>query len=111
SVAFDREQYLINVDAIFVEVRDTDENENCMEPDQVTVRIKSGRDEEELTLIETGPNTGIFGNETGLFSGPNPTGIPGNGLLEAQNGDQIIVTYTDDDDVADTSSDTANMYA
>jgi hypothetical protein len=110
SVAFDREEYLINVDTIFVEVQDTDENENCMEPDVVTVRITSGRDQEELTLFETGPNTGIFGNE-GLFSGPNPTGTHYNGLLEAQNGDQITVTYTDDDDATDTRDDTANMLA
>jgi len=110
SVAFDREVYLINVDTIFVEVQDADENENCTEPDVVIVRITSGRDEEKLTLMETGPNTGIFRNE-GLFSGPNPTGSFGNGLLEAQNGDVITVTYTDDDDGTDTRDDTATMLA
>jgi hypothetical protein len=106
-------QYTIGVDGIFVTVEDADENTNSLTRQEIPVTVTDGAtgDSEMLVLIETGFNTGIFRNAIAFSSGLNPVGIPDNGLLETQNGHTITVRYTDDEDGADTSTDTATMFA
>ncbi len=98
---------------IYVTVNDPDENENpsAQESVNVTVSDAATGDSETLALTEMGNNTGIFHNTTALPSSENATGAPGNGTLETQAGDTIKVSYTDPDDSADKSSDTATMLA
>jgi hypothetical protein len=110
----DVNEYAIGIDGIYVTVDDTDENTDSLTRQEFSVTVIDSLtgDRETLTLFETGVNTGIFQNDTPLFSGPNPTGIRDNGLLETQAGNIIIARYTDDDsNPTDTSSDQATMVA
>ncbi len=101
--------YNIGLEGIYVTVNDSDENTNALSKQTVSVSVVnlSTGDSETLTLTETGHNTGIFRNVTALPSSESATGAPGNGTLEARSGHTIRATYTDDDDPADTSFDTA----
>ncbi len=98
---------------IYVTVKDPDENKNHSTQESVNVTVSDATtgDSETLTLTETGNSTGIFRNTTALPSSSNATGTPGNGILETQPGHTIKVSYTDPDDSADKSSDTATMLA
>ncbi|MFQ6087982.1 MAG: S8 family serine peptidase [Candidatus Methanofastidiosia archaeon] len=111
STGVDVSTYIIGVDQIYVTVTDGDENTNPASQEMIQATISDGAtgDSESLTLNETGVNTGIFRNTTGLTSSSNPVGNPSNNILETQSGNTIQVGYTDDDHPADTSSDTAIM--
>ncbi|MEO1258229.1 MAG: DNRLRE domain-containing protein [Bacteroidota bacterium] len=93
-------------DLICVQVTDIDENEDtdASESLDVTLTSSSG-DSEDLTLIETGPNTGVF-----LFCLPSnglTVGSNNDGLLYAPMGDLLTMNYQDKDISADECSATA----
>ena len=98
-----------NEENIYVTVSDADENNNVLLQETVTVDVFNTytSDSEIITLTETGNDTGVFRNTSGLLMRYHCFGVPGNSQLEVVGGENINVNYTDDDDGGDTSSDTA----
>jgi hemin uptake protein HemP len=89
-----------------VRVIDLDENTNPLVNETITVTIiGSGGDVETVTLMETGPNTGIFTG--GVPASSTVPGTGGNGTLYALQGSVPVVNYVDNDDPTDTGNDTA----
>ena len=100
-------------DKIYIEVYDCDENVNSTVKDTIEVTVTSPQgysppapDVETVVLTETGPDTGIFRNDTN----PLPViycGFPGvgdtsnNGYLFVREGYPITIQYVDDDDATD----------
>ncbi len=100
-------------DKIYIEVYDCDENVNSAVKDTIEVTVTSPQgyspptpDVETVVLTETGPDTGIFRNDTN----PLPViycGLPGvgdtsnNGYLFVREGYPITIQYVDDDDPTD----------
>ncbi|MCK4532212.1 Ig-like domain-containing protein [bacterium] len=112
SGGVDRTFYSIETDEIFVTVNDNDENIHGGSQQQVSVIVSNSStgDEEVLTLVETGNDTGIFRNTTGLPVILNSTAAKGNYELEALGTEMINVTYVDANDPGDTSNDTVRIY-
>ena len=96
---------------IYATVIDSDENNNSTLQETVVVAVTDNvtGDSEIITLNETGDDTGIFRNTSGLPMVINPVGIPGNQSLEVLGTENINVTYTDNDDGGDSSGDTAGL--
>ncbi len=94
-------------EGIYVTVIDADENNNGISRETVTVTLTDSftGDSETITLTETGNDTGIFRNTVGLGLDINFVGVPGNSQLEVAGGENIKVSYTDDDDFSDISFD------
>ncbi|RMG84852.1 MAG: hypothetical protein D6708_16530, partial [Candidatus Dadabacteria bacterium] len=100
---------------IYIEVFDCDENENSSVKDTIEVTVTSPQgyapptpDVETVVLTETGPDTGIFRNETNplpvIYCGfPGSGDTSGNGYLFVREGFPITISYTDDDDPTDTA--------
>ena len=88
---------------IFVHVDDQDQNLNPAIREIITVVVNSPAtgDEEEITLIETGVNTGEF---VGYVQSTPAAGPAYNGLLTLGQNTNIVVTYVDQFDALDTSS-------
>lgn len=82
---------------IYGTLTDPDANNNIGEAESITVVVMntSNGDTEFVTLIETGVNTGVFRNTTGLptstLSGTNPM----DGALLVTPGNSLSFTYTD----------------
>ncbi|MBI3882634.1 MAG: tandem-95 repeat protein, partial [Verrucomicrobia bacterium] len=95
---------------ICVRVTDLDQNTNSAVVETLSVVITSSSgDSENLTLTETGTNTGIF---TGCISSSVTNGAAtNNGTLLAPAGAVLIVNYTDPNDSADHTSATASISA
>ncbi|NIO00035.1 MAG: hypothetical protein GTN93_18705, partial [Anaerolineae bacterium] len=74
----------------------------------VSVSDSETGDSEELTLTETGVDTGVFRNAEGLPSTSSGAATSGNGRLRTAGGNVITAVYVDDGE-ADTTSDTATM--
>jgi YD repeat-containing protein len=110
SSGTDVTSYEIGTDDAYVTVTDSDQNRdsNLAETVSVVITCTSSGDSETITLTETGNNTGVFRNTTGINSALPPA-TQENGIIEASNGDVITATYTDDDEPSDTSDDTATM--
>jgi len=89
GVVFDQEVYACS-SVIGIKVADEDLSESV----QVVVSTPGG-DEEWVTLVETGGDTGIF--EGSLDAVPG-TASPDSGFLELNHGDEISVEYEDLDD-------------
>ena len=106
----DKTVYNVTED-IYVTVTDLDENTNPLSQQTVIVTITNSLtgDSETITLIETGNDTGVFRNTSGVPMNINPVGIPGNNELEVIGGENINVGYTDNDDGGDSSGDIANL--
>ncbi len=102
-----------NDDNAYLNVVDQDRNTDptAIECISVTITDSVTGDSEAVTLCETGPNTGVFANDT---SG-NPfsiareicTGAPvaNDGILCVTESSQLTATYTDPNDTGDTSND------
>jgi hypothetical protein len=82
-----------------IKVVDIDLNTNPTIPDTVTVIVSSGTEPygEAVVLTETGPNTSQF---TGSILTSPGAPVPGNGILEARNGEPLTATYRDENDGA-----------
>ncbi len=78
-------------------VRDTDLNTDpgTVQTVDVTITIADESDSETVTLTETGPNTCVFQGSIQLVAGVY---APGNGQLEALEGDTLLGTYIDAED-------------
>jgi hypothetical protein len=102
--------YEIGTDGVYVTVTDSDENtdSNSAQTVSVIITCATSGDSETVTLTETGNNTGVFRNTTGIPSA-NPPATQNNGIIEAAGGNIITATYTDNDYSSDTSNDTATM--
>jgi hypothetical protein len=98
---------------VFVTVTDADEDTSTSTKQTVGVTITSSQtgDSENLTLTETGNNTGIFRNTTGLAFNADEVATRNNSRLETRHGATLTATYTDDDDSTDVTTDTATIQA
>lgn len=108
KVLLDKDFYAHFGDKILVTVTDPDKNTNSskIESVQATVSVWRHADSENLTLTETGPDTGVFVNQIGLDVSPDPSNR-NDGALQAEAGQVIEVAYQDKDDPFDQSHDQA----
>jgi subtilase family serine protease len=93
-VGLDRSRYGAP-DTLRVEVSDADPNVDPALPDRVVVTVTSGADAESVTLVESGPDTGIFAGTLATASG---VPVPDDGVLTVVDGAPIVATYVDADD-------------
>lgn len=92
--------------SICVRITDVDQNQNAAVAETITATITGASGDSELvTLTETGVNTGIF--TVCIPSSSSTVGSSNNGTLYAPTGTTLSVSYTDPNDVTDTSSDSA----
>jgi hypothetical protein len=98
SVDTDVSVYFIGIDSVFVTVTDADENVSATTAETITVSVvdSSTADVENITLVETGLDTGIFRNTTGLTSIVAPITTQ-NGILETADGAIITASFQDPD--------------
>jgi hypothetical protein len=103
-------QYQIGTQQVFVKVTDLNANIDATKVDTVSVNLVDSKtgDVETVTLSETGLNTGIFRNTTGLVNGVADP-VSGNGTVETANGSNLSANYTDPSDSADTSTNFVTM--
>jgi len=76
-----------------------------------TVSSSGTSDTVTATLTETGNNTGIFRNAAGITFNVDNLANAGNDVLETLNGATLTASYTDNDDSADVTADTATLSA
>jgi len=101
--------YFIGTESIYLRVSDEDRNGQPDAADTIHADLTTdGGDNETLTLTETGSNTGIFAGSIASASGAVDIG---SGTIEATINDILTATYTDDNDTADVTSDTAHFTA
>lgn len=108
-----RTVFTIGAEQVFVTLTDTDENRNPAVAETKTISLIStitGDVEATISLVETGPNTGVFRNPAGVVT-LKGAAISGNGRIETAGGAIITANYTDPDDSADRSVATATMAA
>ena len=92
--------------SICVRITDLDQNQDSGVAETITATITgAGGDSEQVTLTETGVNTGIF--TVCIPSSSSTVGSANNGTLYAPAGTMLSVSYTDPNDPTDTSSDSA----
>ncbi len=93
-------------------VTDTDRNRDVDIVDSITITLVNERTGETitLTLLETGPNTGVFDSTTVTTSG-NPADSGSGQPLYLRPGDTLTVRYTDPGDPTDSSRVTAGITA
>ncbi|HAK61246.1 MAG TPA: hypothetical protein DCO77_12850, partial [Nitrospiraceae bacterium] len=97
SIALDRDKYNTSITAgITVKDRDLDLNSAAVDQTMVTITSDTDVSGEQVTLTETGVETGIFVGTIQLSQGPPATG--GNGLLEVAAGDIVATEYQDEND-------------
>jgi hypothetical protein len=81
-------------DKLYVTVHHSDSNNNPAVAETITVDL-TGADAESITLTETGPDTGIFRNTTGLDTQVSDGVITnGDNLWEDVDGGVVTATYT-----------------
>ena len=82
---------------IYVTLNDADANTSAASAQTLSVVVKNDTngDIEELTLTETGDNTGVFRNASALPSSTTAGGLIGDGTLRAVLGDSLSVSYAD----------------
>jgi len=95
----------------YITVYDRDENKDpaLIEKVSLTVSDPNTGDSETVILYETGPDTGIFANDSsgsrfGLPLSTTSGGSPNDGTLYVTGGYNISASYTDSDDSADTAT-------
>jgi hypothetical protein len=110
ALGSDRPSYTVG-DDVYVTVRDEDENTSAgsVQSIQATVTCPATGDFEIITLQETGNNTAIFRNTTGLPTSFQSV-VPSNGAIEALAGSPLRLTYFDDDFPYDNTGDTAVVH-
>lgn len=110
ALGSDRPSYTVG-ENVHVTARDDDENTSTGSPQaiQATVTCPATGDFEIVTLQETGNDTGIFRNSTGLPTSFQSV-VPGNGVIETLAGSTLRVTYFDDDFPYDNTGDTAVIH-
>ena len=86
--------------AVNIKVIDTGLNTDPNASDTVDVNMSSSTEStpEVVTLTETGNATSVFDGSIQLVN--SPTAVPGDHLLQVQNGDTITASYYDNDDGA-----------
>ena len=85
---------------IQVTVSDIDENRTGS-VDSLDIAVANGAQTEMITLTETGGSTGVFtGSISTVFSQASTSG---DGIVQAQAGDQIVFSYADSLDAAGTT--------
>ena len=106
----DLHEYVVG-DNIYVEVIDSNANVNSSDIDTIYVNVSnpSTGDWENISLRETGNDTGIFRNSMDILNSSSDSSTPDDGILETNNGDVINVTYTDADPQGYHSYDEATM--
>jgi len=92
-------QYQIGTQQIFVQVTDLDSNLDASKVDTVKVNLVDSKtgDTEVVTLSETGVNTGVFRNVTGI-SNTVADPVSNNGIVETSNLSNLSAHYTDAQD-------------
>ncbi|MCH8332866.1 hypothetical protein IIC65_02945, partial [Candidatus Sumerlaeota bacterium] len=92
-------------DDVYITLVDDDENleASLLDVSQATVSSPSTGDSVTIALLETGDATAAFRNSTGLAT-EAATASPGDQILQMTEGDNLLVTYTDDEDTSDTIS-------
>jgi len=83
---------------VFIEVSDPETylDPNEIDTIQATVSSQTTGDSEVRTLVETGPNTGIFRGSVDTVDDPNPEpGDLNDGVLAVQYGDTVTTTFKD----------------
>jgi uncharacterized repeat protein (TIGR01451 family) len=83
--------------SVFVTLTDPDANTSATTAETATLAVQnvSGGDVEFLTLTETGVNTSVFRNLTGLATSASAGLAPQDGVLNVAPGDSLMVSYTD----------------
>ena len=107
-------------DLVYITVTDRNANQNSSLVETITVTVTSSvsGDSEVITLTETGVNTGVFRNTSGLRTEIQSGGVTTNdGLLEAVDASTLTASYLDADDgdspvdpANDVKTDTASVY-
>src|SRR5262249_43502722 len=99
----------IGTDVVFVTVTDADQNHDpdSIETVPATLTVAGSGDAESVVLVETGPNTGVFRNTSGIPTSPVTPAVPQDGVLEGRRGYFIDLAYTDPADPSDSASDQA----
>ncbi len=99
-------------DDVYATVRDLDENTSSgsAQTIQATVTSPATGDHEMITLEETGNDTSVFRNTTGLPSS-FLAAVPGNGVIETLDGATLQLIYFDDDFPFDHTGDSAAVSA
>ena len=94
---------------LYIKVQDLDKNSDPLTTQTVTVVVTSSTgDSENLTLTESGNNTGIFQNS--LVSSTSLGTLNNDGTLYASNGATIFFTYTDNATSSDVCTDNAFIF-
>ena len=90
---------------VVIIVEEADKNANPARPDTIVVTITTpdGSDTEQLTLFETGDDTGIFAAILPTQS-TNEGTQPYDGILSVKTGTEVLVSYTDAVDATDSVS-------
>ncbi len=92
---------------IYVTITDGNRNMDGTLVESFTISVTDGKDTESMTLVETGQSTGAFRNSTALnLINAAAIGV-GNNYFELTADSTGSVSYTDNQDSSDISSDTA----
>ena len=96
SEANEVDRYVIG-DDVYLKVVDSNANLDPNSPDTIYVNVSdnSTGDWENVSLIETGNNTGVFINSVDILHSNKDAAVADNGSLETENGDTINVSYID----------------
>jgi len=98
-------------DSIFIRLEEYDANQSASSAENCRVILTStSSDTENVMLIETDINSGIFVNPSGIPINSNSP-ITNDGNLQVRTGDQIYISYQDIDFPDDFCSDTASIAA
>jgi len=96
-IAMDEEFYRSDaVVALTVVDRDLDVDNGSVDIANANMSSDTEPVPEEIVLTETGLSTGVFKAFVSLQN--SPTAVPGDGILQVQNGDMITAAYFDADD-------------
>ena len=87
--------------ALTLKVRDTDENRDSGSADQLSVRVKSGTDSEDVLLTEVDNSTGLF---QGTFSTVRGKPVSGNNHIELGMASMVKACFHDSLDAAGSAS-------
>ena len=90
NITTDKAYYNVG-DKVNITITDPDANLDPNAPDNITVRVTSTSDPvgSAVTLLETGPNTGVFTGEVLLSNSIGP------GRVYVKLGDVVTISYTD----------------
>ncbi len=99
--------------SVYVTVQDSNRNLASSTAETMTVTLTmnaaGGSDSETLTLTETSSTSGVFRNLTGITVANSSAVSLGNNQLEITSDGVGTMTYTDNQDSADTATDTVTL--